>query len=414
MSPGALTRDRDFLKLWGGQAISKIGSTITSVGLPLTAAYVLGASPLQMGILAGSSGAGVLVFGLFAGAWADRLRRRPILIVADLARAALLSTIPLAAAWHRLNMAHLYAVATLSGILTVFFDVSYQAYVPSLVSRAELVEANSKLALTESIADVTGPGLTGLLVQLITAPMAILLDALSFLVSAVSVWLIRTPEPLPEPSPAPHIGREIAEGLSASRRNPLLRALLQRAATGAFFGGFFGGLYFLFAVRELHITPVLLGIVISVGGASNLLGALLAERLLHRLGLGRTLIGAAWMIGLAMLIVPLAHGPVALAAAFLIAAQLGDMAWPIYNINETSLRQAITPDRLLGRVNSAAHLLFWGALPLGAFAGGAIAQSIGIRQTMVIGALGSLLSALWLSFSPIRHLRKLFEPSVTV
>src|SRR5450759_3429013 len=304
-------------------------------------------------------------------------------------------------------MAHLYAVATLSGILTVFFDVSYQAYVPSLVSRAELVEANSKLALTESIADVTGPGLTGLLVQLITAPIAILLDALSFLCSAVSVWLIRRPEPLPEPGPAPHIGREIAEGLNASWGNPLLRALLQRAAGGAFFAGFFGSLYFLFAVRELHLTALLLGIVLSVGGASNLLGALLAERLLHRLGLGRSLIGAAWMIGLAMLIVPLAHGPVALAAAFLIAAQLGDMAWPIYNINETSLRQAITPDRLLGRVNSAGHLLFWGALPLGALAGGAIAQSIGIRQTMVIGALGSLLSALWLSFSPIRHLRKL-------
>ena len=407
MLPGTLTRDRDFLKLWGGQAISKIGSTITSVGLPLTAAFVLKASPLQMGILAGASGAGVLAFGLFAGAWADRLRRRPILIASDLARAALLSTIPLAATLHRLNMAHLYAVATLSGILTVFFDVSYQAYVPSLVNRRDLVEANSKLALTESIADVSGPGLTGLLVQLITAPMAILLDALSFLCSAVSVWLIRRPEPLPERSPTPHMGREIAEGLAASWRNPLLRALLQRAAGGAFFGGFFGGLYFLFAVRELHMTPLLLGIVISVGGASNLLGALLAERLLHRLGLGRTLIGAAWMIGLAMLLVPLAHGPVALSAAFLIAAQLGDMAWPIYNINATSLRQAVTPDRLLGRVNSAGHLLFWGALPLGALAGGAIAQAIGIRQTMLIATLGYLLSNLWFTFSPIRHVRQL-------
>jgi predicted MFS family arabinose efflux permease len=407
MLPGALTRDRDFLKLWSGQAISKIGSTITSVGLPLTAAFVLRASPLQMGILAGAGGAGVLVFGLFAGAWADRLRRRPILIASDLARAALLSTIPLAASLHRLNMAHLYAVATLSGILTVFFDVSYQAYVPSLVNRRDLVEANSKLALTESIADVSGPGLTGLLVQLITAPMAILLDALSFLCSAVSVWLIRRPEAPPLPSAVPHIGREIAEGLSASWRNPLLRALLQRAAGGAFFGGFFGGLYFLFAVRELHMTALLLGIVISVGGASNLLGALLAERLLHRLGLGRTLIGAQWMIGLAMLLVPLAHGPVALAAAFLIAAQLGDMAWPIYNINATSLRQAVTPDRLLGRVNSAGHLLFWGALPLGSLAGGAIAQTIGIRQTMLIATLGYLLSNLWFTFSPIRHLRQL-------
>jgi len=404
---GGLTRDRDFLKLWGGQAISKIGSTITSVGIPLTAAFVLGASPLQMGFLAGSSGAGVLVFGLFAGAWADRLRRRPILIATDLARAALLGTIPLAAALHRLNMAHLYVVATVAGILTVLFDVSYQAYVPSLVNRAELVEANSKLALTESIADITGPGLTGLLVQLITAPMAILLDALSFVCSAVSVWLIRKPEPRPEPRLSPHIGREIAEGLSASWRNPLLRALLQRTAMGAFFMGLMGGLYFLFAVRELHITPVLLGIVISVGGVSNLIGALLAERLLHRFGLGRTLIGAAWMIGLAMLMVPLAHGPVLLCTAFLTAAQLGDMAWPIYNINATSLRQAITSDHLLGRVSSADHLLFWSALPLGALAGGAIAQTIGIRQTMLIGTLGYALSSLWLTFSPIRHLRKL-------
>ena len=404
---GGLTRDSEFLKLWSGQAISKIGSTITSVGLPLTAALVLGASPMQMGILAGSNGTGVLVFGLFAGAWADRLRRRPILIAADLARAALLATIPVAAVWHRLNMAHLYAVATLAGILTVLFDVSYQAYVPTLVNRAELVEANSKLALTESIADVTGPGLTGLLVQLITAPMAILLDAFSFVCSALSVWLIRRPEPRPEPSLAPHIGREIAEGLRASWRNPLLRALLQRAGGGAFFAGFYGSLYFLFAVRELHISAILLGAILSVGGASNVFGALLAERLLHRLGLGRMLIGAAWMIGLAMLLVPLAHGPVALCTAFLVAAQLGDMAWPIYNINETSLRQAIVPHHLLGRVSSAGHLLFWGALPLGGLAGGAIAQTIGIRQTMLIGALGYLLSTLWLTFSPVRHLRKL-------
>jgi hypothetical protein len=304
-------------------------------------------------------------------------------------------------------MAHLYSVATLAGMLTVLFDVSYQAYVPSLVNSVELVEANSKLALTESIADIAGPGFTGLLIQLISAPVAILLDALSFVGSAVSVWLIRRPEPLPAPGLAPHLGREIAEGLSASWRNPLLRALLQRAATGPFFLGFIGGLYFLFAVRDLHLTPIPLGIIISVGGASNLTGALLAERLLHRFGLGRTLIGAAWMTGLSMLLVPLAHGPVALCTVFLIASQLGDMAWPIYLINETSLRQAVTPNHLLGRVNSARHLFFWGALPLGAFAGGAMAQSIGIRQTMLIGVLGYLLSSLRLTFSPIRHLRQL-------
>src|SRR5260370_13064396 len=172
-------------------------------------------------------------------------------------------------------MAHLYVVATVAGIFTVLFVVSYQAYVPSLVDRAALVEANSKLALTESIADITGPGLTGLLVQLITAPMAILLDALSFICSAISVWLIRKPEPLPEPGAAPHIGREIAEGLSASWRNPLLRSPLQRTAIGAFIMCLMGGLYFLFGVSELHITPLLLCIFISVGGVSNLIDALL-------------------------------------------------------------------------------------------------------------------------------------------
>ncbi len=384
--------------------------------IPLTAATVLDASPLQMGILAGASGAGVLVFGLFAGAWADRLRRRPILIATDLARAIpFWPSIPLAAALHRLNMAHLYAVATLAGILTVLFDVSYQAYVPSLVDRENILEANSKLALTDSIADVTGPGLTGLLVKLITAPTAILLDALSFLCSAASVWSIRKPEPLPEPSPAPHIGREIAEGLRASWHNPLLRALLQRAAGGAFFLGFIGGLYFLFAVRELHLTAVALGIIISVGGASNLLGALLAQRLLHRWGLGPTLIGAAWMTVAAMLLIPLAHGSLLLCTVFLVASQLGDMAWPIYHINEISLRQSITPDHLLGRVNSAGHLLFQGAIPLGALAGGALAEVLGIRQTMLVAVAGYCLSTLWLTFSPIRHVRELpsTAPSAT-
>jgi len=238
--------------------------------------------------------------------------------------------------------------------------------------------------------------------------VAILLDALSFICSAISVWLIRKPEPLPKPNLSPHIGREIAEGLTASWSSPVLRALLQRAATGPFFLGFIGGLYFLFA-RELHITAVWLGLIVSVGGVSSLLGALLAQPLLRCWGPGRTLIGAAWMTVVSMLLVPLAHGSVALCSAFLIASQLGDMAWPVYSINETSLRQAITPTHLLGRVSSASHLLFHGGITLGALAGGAIAQSIGIRQAMLIGAFGYLLSTLWLTFSPIRQVRHLNE-----
>jgi predicted MFS family arabinose efflux permease len=402
-----LWREPDFLKLWAGQAVSQVGSWITLVGLPLMAAQLLNASPLQMGILSGVGSAAILLFGLFAGAWADRLRRRPILIWADLGRAAVLGTVPLAAALGRLTMSHLYAVAAATAILTVFFDVSYQAYLPSLVSPENVLEGNSKMTLSESIAGVVGPGVTGALVAAITAPMAILFDAISFVCSAISVWLIRKPEPRPEPSAAPHIGREIMEGLRASWREPILRTLLLRTATASMFLGFGGSLYILFAVRDLHLGAVLLGAVIAVGGCSGLFGALAAERLVRRIGVGWSLIGAALLSGVASLLPPLAHGSVAWCASILAVAQLGDMAWSIYSINALTLRQAIAPGHLLGRVNSAAHLTFHGVLPAGALAGGAVAEAIGLRAAMFVGAGGFLLSTLWLIFSPIRRLREM-------
>ncbi|HTT64618.1 MAG TPA: MFS transporter [Bryobacteraceae bacterium] len=405
--PLGLWREPDFLKLWAGQTVSQMGSWITLVGLPLTAALLLNASPLQMGILSGAGAAAILLFGLFAGAWADRLRRRPILIWTDLGRAAVLGTIPLAVAFGRLSMNHLYVVAAASAILTVFFDVSYQTYLPSLVSSENLLEGNSKMALSASIAGVAGPGLTGVLVQALTAPMAILFDAISFLCSAVSVWLIRKPEPAPAVSAAPHIGREIMEGLRASWQEPILRTLLCRTATASISVGFGGSLYILYAVRELKIGAVLLGAVIAVGGFSDLFGALTAERLVRRFGLGPTLIGSALVIGVAGLLPPLARGPVMVCAAFLAVAQLGDMAWSVYTINELTLRQAVAPSHVLGRVNSAAHLMFRGVLPAGALLGGALAEVIGLRGAMFVGAGGFLLSTLWLVLSPIRSLREL-------
>jgi Na+/melibiose symporter-like transporter len=407
MRPGGLWRESDFLKLWIGQTVSQMGSWISRIALPLTAVLILGASPFQMGLLSGADAAAVLVFGLFAGAWADRLRKRPILIGADLGRLLVLGTVPLAAAWHSLNMGHLYLVAAASSILTVFFDVSYQAYLPSLVTLENILEGNSKLTLTQSLAEVVAPGLTGMLVQWITAPMAILFDAFSFLFSAMFIWLIRKPEPLPERASQPHIGREIAEGLRVSWNHPILRALLQRTATASFFMGFIGALYMIFAIRELGLSAGLLGVIISVGGAGSLGGALVSERLVHRFGVGPTLIGSAIVVGAGSLLVPMAHGSVMMCAAFLAAAQLFDVAWPVYNINELSLRQSIAPPQLLGRVNSAAHLLFRGVLPVGAMAGGILAQGIGMRLTMFAGSVGFLLSTLWLLFSPIRHLRQL-------
>jgi Na+/melibiose symporter-like transporter len=402
-----LWRQPDFLKLWAAQAVSEIGSRISRAAIPLAAVLVLGASPFQMGILNGAGAAGVLVFGLLAGAWADRLRRRPILIAADLGRAALLGSIPLAAAFGRLSLGHLVVVATAAGVLTVLSDVAHQAYLPTLVEREKLLEGNSKLALSGAVAEVAGPGLAGVLVEWITAPMAIFFDAVSFLCSAVFLRRIHKPELSPARPAQPHLGREIAEGLRGAWNDPLLRAMAGRTLTAAFFLGIPGSLYFLFAVRELRLSPALLGAVIAAGGAGSLAGAVVAERLGRHFGTGRTLIGSALVIGAASLLVPLAHGSIAACSAFLVAAQLGDVAWPVYAIYETSLRQAVTPDRLLGRVNSAMLLLFWGVLPVGALAGGALAQAIGMRGALFIGALGVLLSSLWLAFSPVRRLRAL-------
>ena len=405
-----LWREPDFLKLWAGQAVSQVGSWITLVGLPLTAAMLLKASPLQMGILSGAGAAAILLFGLFAGAWADRLRRRPILIWTDLGRAAVLATIPLAVAFGRLTMGHLYLVAAATSVLTVFFDVSYQAYLPSLVSPENILEGNSKMTLSESVAGIIGPGLTGILVQALTAPVAILFDAISFLCSAVSVSLIRKPEPPPQAGAAPHMGREIMEGLRASWHDPILRTLLLRTATASLFLGFGGSLYILFAVRELKLDAVLLGAIIAVGGVSGLFGALATGRLVRRFGFGRTMIGAALLIAIAGFLPPLAHGPVAWCAAMLAVAQLGDVAWSVYSINELTLRQAVAPAHLLGRINAAAHLMFGGVLPVGALLGGALAEAIGLRAAMFTGAIGFLLSTLWLIFSPIRRLQHLPQP----
>jgi len=402
-----LWRHADFLKLWAGQTVSEIGSRITREGLPLAAVLTLGATPAQMGLLAAIGSVPVLLLGLVAGVWVDRLRRRPILIAADLGRAALLITIPIAALLGALTIGHLYLVAALAGILTLFFDVAYQSYLPSLVERENIVEGNSKLALSGSIAEFAGPTLAGFLVQTLTAPIAILFDALSFLVSVVSVALIRKSEPPPVPAPGrKDMGREAVEGLRVVLDNPVLRAFAGRSGTASFFGDFLAGLYGLYAIRVLGLGPATLGIIIAMGGAGDFLGALLAGRVVRRIGLGPTIIAASVLSGFIGFLLPLAGGPPIVAAAFLVAGQLwGDMARTVYDINAVSLRQVITPDHLLGRTNASMRLLEAGIGPIGALVGGILGEVIGVRQAVFISVLGSLFASLWLVFSPVRRLR---------
>ena len=317
----------------------------------------------------------------------------------------MLAAIPIAAAFGMLTMPVLLAVATLAALLTVFFDVAYQSYFPSLVESTQIVEGNSRLAMSASTAEVIGPGLTGFLVGWLTAPRAIALDAFSFLISAGAVLSIRRPEPPPHGHAAEWTWRDAFAGFGIVWRHEILRPLALRAATISFFFGFFFTLYIYYAVEELRIKPALLGILVTLGGIGAFGGAWLAGRVVPRFKLGHVLIAATFAQGLLMLFIPLAHGPLWFAAGCLGISQLfGDVCFPVYGIHETSLRQKIAPPEHLGRVNACMQLLFKGLMPLGSLASGYLATQVGSRPTMVISAVGVLSSGLWLLFSPVRNL----------
>lgn len=400
----SLWRHPEFLKLWAGQTISEIGTRVSREGIPLTAVLLLGATPFHMGLLNTLGGVTALVTGPLAGAAADRFRRKPILVAMDLLRAAILATIPVAAWQGWLSLPLLFAVVILAGIGTMFFDVAYQSLVPSLVQGEQLVQANARLALTLSIAEVIGPALTGVLVQVLTAPRAIALDAASYLVSALAILAMRVPELRLAPAAHQSAWVELRAGFRFVAAHPVLRLIALRTGTAAFFFGFFGTLYVVFAIRELRMQPAVLGVVIALGGVSSLCGALLADRVGRWFPLHRVLFGATLLSGLAFLLIPLAYGPVAGAILLGLSQLIGDISYPVYNIQELTLRQKLAPPHLLGRVNSFIQMLFKGLLPAGAMVAGALATWIGMRPVMAMAGIGVSLSALWLL--PLgRHLR---------
>ena len=400
-----LREQPDFLKLWSGQTISQFGSGITGSALPLTAVLMLGASPFQMGLLVAAEALRFALFGLFAGVWVDRLRRRPLMITADIGRAVLLVSIPVAAMMGRLQIGHLFLVAALSGVLTVLFEVAYQSFLPGLVSGDQLLVANSRLAASAASAEIVTPGLAGVLVQLVSAPLTLLIDAVSFLCSAGSIALIR-----PEASPVRSsvrgaVVREIGEGLTTMRWHPLLRAFAAFSVTRSFFGNWIGALYALYVLHDLALGPVLLGVTIGIGGLSNLLGTFLVGPLTRRFGIGRTVLATTIVGSLTVFLIPLARGSLLMGFAMLAVCQAFDAIQPIYEVNVLTLRQSITPPRLLGRVNAAMRVLEGGVGPLGAIVAGLLAGQIGVRPTLFGAALGICVSILWLVFSPLPALR---------
>lgn len=394
---GGLWHHSDFLKLWAGQAISSLGSGVTASALPLIAVLVLGAQAIDMGWLLAVESAPVLVIGIFAGVWVDQFPRRGLLIGADLGRAALLACIPLVAFLGALRIEHLYAVALATGVLTVVFDIAYRSFVPDLVGPEHVLEANSRLASVEAVAEITTPGLTGALVQVIPPPAAILLDALSFVASAACALSIRHVDlPRPKLEHQTAILKEIAEGLRAVRNSQLLSTLVTWEAVRSFFGMFIGALYVLFGLRDLGLGPLLVGLSVGVGGISNLLGTLLVERVTRRLGgAGRTMVTAMLVGSLTPFVIAFAPAGAVPGFIALVAAQSLDIIHPLYSVNALTLRQVTTPPHLLGRVNATLHVVERGVIPFGALAGGMLGDSIGIRPTLLVAAAGIALGGLW-------------------
>ena len=409
MSTPSLWQHSDFLKLWIGQTVSQLGSVVTRTAVPLVALLVLGAGPTEMALLVVAASLAVLLVGLVAGAWVDRLRRRPLLIWADALRAVLLLSIPIAHAMHALGMAQLYVVMFATACLAAVFDAAYPAYIPTLIGVDRVIDGNSKLATSDSIAEIGGPSFAGTLVQVASAPFAILIDAISFGFSAIMLVFIRTPEPArPERQAATRIHVEIIEGLRLVREHRVLLPMAIRAVIAHVAGSFFGVLYTIYLIRELHLDAFLLGIVISAGGIGALVGSLFASRVINRFGLGPSLIWTAVGASVVGVLTPLAQGPVLLAAAMVFIPQLvGDGLQTIESVAEISLIQGMVPDHVLGRVNATLETFSHGiAYPLGALAAAALAGVIGVRAGIAIGWAGMAISLLLLVLSPLPRIHQ--------
>jgi MFS family permease len=402
------THRGDFGRLWAALSVSLLGTEITALALPLLAALTLGASALEMGVLAAAGQVPFLLFSLPAGAWIDRLPRRPVLIATDVASSLLLVSVPLAVPFGGPNFPHLVVVAFGVGTMTVVSEVAHYAYVPSLVGRERLTESNSRLQVSYSAAAAAGPGLAGVLVQLLTAPVAVLADAVSFLISAALLRSIRRPEPPPERSDARlPMRRSIADGMRKLLGHPLLRAIIVASVPITFCTSGFLALYVLYATRELGLAPATIGLIFAAGGVGAISGAMLARRAADRFGVGPAIIGGWVLAAAGALLVPLAAGPTVVVVVILALSKAFEgVTDTVANIHQWSLRQVVTPDHLAGRVTAGHRFAVYGAGAAGALAGGALGTTLGLRPALFVCAVGALLSPLPAVFSPLRQLRE--------
>ncbi|MEY2432042.1 MAG: hypothetical protein QOC92_1767 [Acidimicrobiaceae bacterium] len=406
----SLVRNREFRLLWAGQTVSRVGTEVSVLALPLIAIQVLHASTFEVGSLTAVETLPFLLVGLPAGAWVDRMRRRRVLIVADIGRLIALGSIPIASAVASLTLGHLFVVAFVTGVFTVFFDVAYQSYLPELVDRSQLVDGNAKLAATESIAHVAGPGIGGALISWVGASTAVIADALSYALSLLCLIGIRTPAEVPERGEVPtSLITDIREGLRFVWRENRIRAVAFCTATSNLFSGVMGAVVLLLMTRVLGFSSGKIGLVFAVSGLGAVVGSVIAPWLARRLGVGPAILLSIALGGVGPFLVAGATGSL---APMLIALGFGILGLTsvTYNVNQVSVRQALCPRRLQGRMNASVRFLVWGTLPLGGFLGGALGSTIGIRSTLWVAAVGQAAAFLWLLPSPIPSMREIPEP----
>lgn len=404
-----LLREHDeFRRLWLAQTISQIGSQISYLAVPLTAAVTLEATPFEMGVLTAIGAVPALIVGVFAGAVVDRRARRPVLISADLARAALLGLIPAAWVLGALNLPLLYGVAFLVGLCSLFFDIAYQAFLPTVIERRRLVEGNSGLELSRSAAEVAGPSLAGGLIQLVKAPLALALDALSFVASAVLIARIRTRESLRrDRGERSTFWTDVVVGLHQVGRNPTMRSLAITVMGFGIFNAMIEAVVILYLTRTIAMEPGVLGLVFAAGSGGFVIGALLPGRIVSRFGIGPTMAVAMATIGVSDLALPLVgHDLLLVSVAVALGQFFFGLGMTTFNVTRLTIVQTVVPEGVMGRVAGSLQVLGWGLAPLGAVVGGVLGASLGLRSTLVIAAVLETAVAVWIWWSPLWTIRQ--------
>jgi MFS family permease len=405
-SSKSLLRHFDFLKLWSAETFSVFGVQFSGLAIPWIAALTLKASPFEMGILGALSTVPFLVFGLFVGVWADRSRRRPIMIMSDIGRALALATVPISALLFGPDMILLYVVSFTVGTLTVFDDVSSYAYLPSLIDPDQLVEANSRIETSRASAQVAGPSIAGILIQILTAPVTVIVDVGGYFGSAGFLSWIRKEESQVKRREQTSVVEDVREGLAIVFNNRYLWSIAGSTGTSNFFSSAIGALFILFATQELALNSAELGLVFTLGSVGALVGALLANRVGKRIGVGRTIVTSIFVGGMSWIAVYFASPSLGV-PLLVLATFLGSIGSVIYNVNQVSFRQAIVPVEKQGRLNATMRFLVWGTIPVGSIVGGVLGGILGLRTAIGIAAVGGALAFLWVLLSPVRRITEI-------